>query len=181
MSEARPTTRATNSSQHPGMVGKRKRCTKAEMEEARTVEQEAKAEKEKIRQGNLKCIAALESEMAEEDAKEKQAESRPCPRPRPLKAAKGYLELPAQLPIDQTDEEALKYDEEALTNNQGEVSERADDETDQEEPKKKKAKVKIPARDAIKAIKEEAANKAREEEEANAVSAPHHFLYKQYM
>jgi hypothetical protein len=174
MSEGRPATRATNTNQHPGLIGKRKRRTKAEMEEVKIAEQEAKAEKERVRREKLERIAALESEMAEEDAREKKAELRP--NPRPLKAAKGYRQLPAQLPIDQTDEEASKHSEEAFTSNQADVSERTDEETDQETPKKKKGKVKIPARDAIKAIKEEAASRTREEG-TNAVSAPHHFLY----
>jgi hypothetical protein len=68
--DGRPNTRATNVSQHPGLVDKtkRRRRTKAEMERDRKIKQaEAEALKQK-KDTNIRQVARLEDKMAIDDA-----------------------------------------------------------------------------------------------------------------
>jgi hypothetical protein len=82
----RPQTRPTTALQHPGLaVAKRKRRTKAEMEEVRRHEQKEKEDLEKVKVKKLRDLASLEDEISKQDAKESAGTNHYIrPRPRPL-------------------------------------------------------------------------------------------------
>jgi hypothetical protein len=64
-------TRSKNKNEHPGAIqtaGKRKRRTKAQIEEDNAAQKVKKQEKGKKAKDQIKSIASLESEMAKKDA-----------------------------------------------------------------------------------------------------------------
>lgn len=73
----RPVTRAKNADKHPGQVDqKRKRRTKAEIENANAVLQKEKDEKVRKQKEGITKIAQLENQMAIDDASTESAHPR---------------------------------------------------------------------------------------------------------
>jgi hypothetical protein len=65
-----------NANKHPGLLLKKKRRTKAEIEQEKALKQMERALKEKEKDANVLRIAQLEDRMAIEDANEESAHPR---------------------------------------------------------------------------------------------------------
>ena len=152
-----PVTWPKNATTHPGapnMVGKRKHCTKAEIEADNKVAAEAKAAKEAKRQAGLQKITDLEMRIDQNDSndvtpKPKTISHRPCP----LQQTSSHLFLTLDNDVGHELSEPLT--DRTIDGTEDEYHQPMDKEptdTDVEEmlaqPKKKKVKV----REAIKAI-----------------------------
>lgn len=63
----RPNTRAKNVNQHPGLVGRRQRRTKKEIEEEKAMLRSKKPAEEEGKKASIAQVAVLEDRMAIED------------------------------------------------------------------------------------------------------------------
>jgi hypothetical protein len=105
MPSSRIATRTSNADKHPGLQGKRKRRTKAEMDEDRQLKAEEKERKKSDNEKKIARIAVLENKMAVEDVETREAPA-PRPHPRPLRRTSSHAQIP--LYTDASDEPVVR-------------------------------------------------------------------------
>ena len=176
----------TNASTHPGnlvkaMTGKRK--TKAQIAADKVAKAAQKAEKTKLAEDNLKCVACLEKSIAEEDTNESTLQ----PHPRPHQAAPHQITDDVKVPLyaNESDEgmdnddlgnvttDKYKPETDGAASESAQVSQGDDTEDSviEDQPPKKKQK-KAVIRDAIKKINNEAGSDGGDSESAAACGMP---------